>query len=246
MPSTPYSIVPPRRTPPMILLVEDDDTISRLITTCLVEAGFMVYRQATLSGALDFLASGFTPAAAVIDLHLPNGQGLEIPRQLLAASPEGRWTISIVTGEYDDKWAEEAYALSPRVQQYVLKGRLSYVSDDGRVSLAKLVKDAMARMTAIQKDKAAAAAAAVLAAAPTSAWKKAKARLISELSSRRSLRWLVRGLAAALVGAGAALVKWSGSHNGAPLTDILGTLLQALGGALGVYMMTPKGTKKEF
>jgi two-component system phosphate regulon response regulator OmpR len=72
---------------PRILLIEDDPRLAGLVTEYLGEAGFVVSTAATGCAGLDRI--GREPFdAVVLDLMLPDIDGLEVCRQLRASSSE--------------------------------------------------------------------------------------------------------------------------------------------------------------
>ena len=72
---------------PRILLIEDDPRLAGLVTEYLGEAGFVVSTAATGHAGLDRI--GREPYdAVVLDLMLPDIDGLEVCRQLRASSSE--------------------------------------------------------------------------------------------------------------------------------------------------------------
>jgi len=72
---------------PRILLIEDDPRLAGLVTEYLGEAGFVVSTAATGRAGLDRI--GREPYdAVVLDLMLPDSDGLEVCRQLRASSSE--------------------------------------------------------------------------------------------------------------------------------------------------------------
>ena len=72
---------------PRILLIEDDPRLAGLVTEYLGEAGFVVSTAATGRAGLDRI--GREPFdAVVLDLMLPDIDGLEVCRQLRASSSE--------------------------------------------------------------------------------------------------------------------------------------------------------------
>lgn len=75
------SAPPPRR----VLLVEDDDGIARPLAAALAGDGYEVVRAATGRQALEQAAEGV--AAVVLDLGLPDIDGLEVCRLLRAQTP---------------------------------------------------------------------------------------------------------------------------------------------------------------
>ena len=72
---------------PRILLIEDDARLAGLVTEYLGEAGFVVATAATGRAGLDRIG-GEPYDAVVLDLMLPDIDGLEVCRQLRAASSE--------------------------------------------------------------------------------------------------------------------------------------------------------------
>ncbi|MBB5515053.1 DNA-binding NtrC family response regulator [Rubricella aquisinus] len=78
-----------------VLLVEDTASMSMLYETLLTRAGFGVDAVATAEGARIRFAEGHHPIV-VLDMMLPDGDGLEILRDIHAASPTTR--VIVVTG----------------------------------------------------------------------------------------------------------------------------------------------------
>lgn len=227
---------------PTVLIIEDDKAVQRLAREVLESYGYGVLVRDALGPALDELSSGFSPHCVVVDLNLPNGRGLEIVRQLLDVA--GRWPIVIVTGEYDDRWAEEAYNLHPRVQQYVLKTRINWTeksAEENRgVTLAKLVADAMSRSKTIQRQIAAETAKVAARSVMRSGELEIPKSIVRAIISPASLRWLTGAGAAALVVIGGAISKW-GSWTEGLQPPMVGTVIAAVGGALAVYVLKRKG-----
>ena len=65
---------------PRILVVDDEPQIVRALKVVLREAGFQVVAAETASEALDLVAVRPTEAA-IIDLVLPDGDGVEVDRK---------------------------------------------------------------------------------------------------------------------------------------------------------------------
>jgi CheY-like chemotaxis protein len=110
-----------------ILVVEDDERIRKLLELFLKVPGDF-YRPifaASLGEALVLLQRGLRPDIALLDLHLPNGSGLEVPRQIIEATPLAYFPVVLFSGYYDDKYGEEALRLSPRIQTFLAKSRLT-------------------------------------------------------------------------------------------------------------------------
>src|SRR3954449_8633416 len=66
---------------PRVLVVDDEPQILRALRIVLRDAGFDVLQAATAEEALDQAALR-PPAAAIIDLVLPDGDGIEVTRSL--------------------------------------------------------------------------------------------------------------------------------------------------------------------
>lgn len=69
---------------PLVLVVEDSVLVAMAIEDALIERGFRVEVATTLAGAKALLAQR-TPVAALLDLHLPDGNTLDLALQLHAA-----------------------------------------------------------------------------------------------------------------------------------------------------------------
>jgi two-component system KDP operon response regulator KdpE len=64
-----------------ILVVDDEPQIVRALRIILRDAGFEVLPAGTVKEALD-IASLRPPSAAIVDLVLPDGDGIEVTRSL--------------------------------------------------------------------------------------------------------------------------------------------------------------------
>lgn len=110
-----------------ILIIEDDESMRNMLRLFLKtdDNFFLSIFARSLNEALEFLSSGLVPDIAVIDLHLPNGSGLEVPRKILEATDKATWPIVLVSGFYDEEYGEEGLRLSTRVLNFVSKTRIS-------------------------------------------------------------------------------------------------------------------------
>lgn len=230
-----------RHSAPTVLLVEDDARLRELMSQHLRGRGLEVIECGALAPALDILSQGFSPHVCVLDLHLPNGAGLDVVRAMLGA--KGRWPIVIVTGAYDDRWATEAYNLDPRVQQYILKDRLSWVGEEpeigksfGGVTLWKLCMDAMSRYKAHVIELQSATARAVKESVPSEQIEKAANRMgIYGYSGRRL--WVITGsIGVILVSVGGFLAKLSEWPSRIP-PSIVGSMMVAAGVGLAAFFV---------
>jgi len=99
-----------------ILIVDDDAGAAEAFEPMLRDLGFDVCVAADAAAGWTAIA-GSMPAAIVLDLHLPIGDGVEFLRRLRSAS---NWTaipVAIVTGDYliDDRVTDEIEALGARL-----------------------------------------------------------------------------------------------------------------------------------
>jgi serine phosphatase RsbU (regulator of sigma subunit) len=102
------------------LLVEDDDGDALLVEELLLEVGaaVIVQRARSLTQARALLADA---ACVLLDLGLPDSQGLNGLRQLLQADPEA--AIVVLTGEADEYLGERAVRAG--AQDYLVKGEVA-------------------------------------------------------------------------------------------------------------------------
>ena len=85
---------PGRRT---ILLVEDDDDLARVLRRMLVTEGYRLVRAATLAEAEELLAYE-QPSVVLLDLQLPDGNGLELMRHLKSREETAGIPVIVVSG----------------------------------------------------------------------------------------------------------------------------------------------------
>ena len=100
---------------PRVLVCDDEPQIVRALKVVLREAGFAVDATATAGEALD-AAAVHPPDAAVIDLMLPDGDGIDVCRQLRSWSRMPILVLSAI-GDEDQKVA----ALEAGADDYVTK-----------------------------------------------------------------------------------------------------------------------------
>ncbi|MFY9931303.1 MAG: fused response regulator/phosphatase [Streptosporangiaceae bacterium] len=103
-----------------VLLVEDDDGDALLVSELLHEVGaaIMVRRARNLNQARSLVTGA---ACVLLDLGLPDSQGLNGLRQLLQLEPEA--AIVMLTGEASEHLGEQAVRAG--AQDYLVKGEVS-------------------------------------------------------------------------------------------------------------------------
>jgi two-component system KDP operon response regulator KdpE len=100
---------------PRVLVVDDEPQILRALRIILRDAGLEVLQAASVEEALD-AAALHPPAAAIVDLVLPDGDGIDVTRSLRAWSQMPILVLSAV-GEEDEK----VRALEAGADDYVTK-----------------------------------------------------------------------------------------------------------------------------
>lgn len=83
-----------------ILLVEDDERLARMTSNYLEQFGFTIRHAATVKDAL-LMISSTTLNAIILDLMLPDGDGLDICRQLRAWQATQNIPIMMLTARGD-------------------------------------------------------------------------------------------------------------------------------------------------
>jgi two-component system, OmpR family, KDP operon response regulator KdpE len=101
--------------PPRVLVVDDEPQIVRALKVVLREAGFETVPAETASQALD-LAAVRPPDAAIVDLVLPDGDGVDVTRSLREWSEMPILVLSAV-GEEEQK----VRALDAGADDYITK-----------------------------------------------------------------------------------------------------------------------------
>lgn len=89
-----------------ILIVEDEPLIRELIKAYLQPVGCLMTEAGDLAGARKAF-SGAAPAVVLLDLRLPDGNGLSILPEIKRHWPATR--VIILTGDGSIETAEEAY-----------------------------------------------------------------------------------------------------------------------------------------
>ncbi|WP_067815943.1 PP2C family protein-serine/threonine phosphatase [Actinomadura kijaniata] len=105
-----------------LLLVEDDAGDALLIEEFLADSGLRAELTwvRSLAQAREVLAGGESPGCVLLDLHLPDAQGLEGLHAMLAAAP--RAAVIVLTGLAEEEAGLTAVAVG--AQDYLVKGQL--------------------------------------------------------------------------------------------------------------------------
>jgi DNA-binding response OmpR family regulator len=103
-------------TPPQILVIDDDAAIDEGFGELLGLAGYLVHAESSRTAALAYLETA-TPSAVILDLHLPDGTGVDCLRELRAMPRHKHLPVAILTGDYflDEHMASELEQLGARV-----------------------------------------------------------------------------------------------------------------------------------
>jgi serine phosphatase RsbU (regulator of sigma subunit) len=107
--------------PDTILLVEDDAADVMLVEELLADSGMDASLTAvrSLAEAASLFSQGTAPGCVLLDLHLPDAQGLEAVTQMLAAAPGA--PVVVLTGLAEESAGLAAVAAG--AQDYLIKGQ---------------------------------------------------------------------------------------------------------------------------
>ena len=95
-----------------LLVVDDEPHIGLLLRPHLERLGYVVSLARTLAEARRALQSGDAPFdAMLLDLHLPDGSGLELLSELRAAAATRAFPVIVLTAEGEERILEEAERL---------------------------------------------------------------------------------------------------------------------------------------
>ncbi len=98
--------------PRHLLVVDDEPHIGLLLRPHLEHVGYRVSLARTLGQARDVRADPRTPVdALLLDLHLPDGSGLDLLRDLRGAAATRSLPVIVLTAEGEDRVLDEAEEL---------------------------------------------------------------------------------------------------------------------------------------
>lgn len=101
---------------PLVVVVDDDVAVDKSFGQMLQAAGYDTHAEGNVASGLSYLEHA-APAVVILDLHLPDGTGLECLRRLRAWPRHRDLPVAILTGDYflDEDVARELKALGARV-----------------------------------------------------------------------------------------------------------------------------------
>lgn len=100
---------PPRR---HLLVVDDEPHIGLLLRPHLERLGYRVSLARTLADARGLLGDPAAPLdGMLLDLHLPDGSGLDLLRELRARTQTREFPVIVLTAEGEERVLEEAEEL---------------------------------------------------------------------------------------------------------------------------------------
>ena len=86
-----------------ILLVDDDQELCELLTHWLSQEGFVLHTRFDTQSARDYLDSNPEPDAVILDVMLPDGNGLQLLRKVRAEHPQLPVLMLSARGEPTDR-----------------------------------------------------------------------------------------------------------------------------------------------
>jgi CheY-like chemotaxis protein len=113
---TPAAAIPAPPARPSVVVIDDDMAVDESFGQMLTAAGYDTHTEADVRSGLAYL-EGASPSVLILDLHLPDGTGLECLRRLRARPEHRDLPVAILTGDYflDEDVARELGVLGARV-----------------------------------------------------------------------------------------------------------------------------------
>jgi DNA-binding response OmpR family regulator len=103
--------LPPSAPPRHLLVVDDEPHIGLVLRPFLEQLGYRVSVARTLEEARAALRTGPATDGVLLDLHLPDGSGLDLLRDLRKQDGTERLPVVVLTAEGDDRILREAHRL---------------------------------------------------------------------------------------------------------------------------------------
>lgn len=102
----------------VILIVEDQKETCAMLSAVLEDAGFDAHCTGTVKAAKEFLGRN-SPCLVILDMHLPDGHGLEVCAWVRKNERLAHIPVIALTGQ--DKLGDKAKGFSSGVDQYLVK-----------------------------------------------------------------------------------------------------------------------------
>jgi CheY-like chemotaxis protein len=101
---------------PSVLVVDDDVAVDDSFGEMLAASGYTVHAEGSCAAAIAYLQTG-QPQVLILDMHLPDGTGVECLRRVRALPQHREVPVAILTGDYflDEKTGKELQTLGARV-----------------------------------------------------------------------------------------------------------------------------------
>jgi CheY-like chemotaxis protein len=101
---------------PSVVVIDDDVAVDESFGQMLGAAGYDTHTEASCRAGLAYLESAL-PSVVILDLHLPDGTGLECLRRLRQWPQHRDLPVAILTGDYflDEDVARELGVLGAKV-----------------------------------------------------------------------------------------------------------------------------------
>lgn len=114
-----------------ILLAEDDLQLVDMYSRKFELEGFDVQVAEDGKKAMDILGSGFNPDVAILDVMMPEVDGLEVLRKIKSAPEYKDLIVIMLTNLSDDKTAEQIYSLG--ATEYIVKAEMTPLEVSNKV-----------------------------------------------------------------------------------------------------------------
>jgi DNA-binding response OmpR family regulator len=101
---------------PLVVVIDDDVAVDEAFGHMLQTAGYDTHTEADCRSGLAYLEKSL-PSVVILDLHLPDGTGLECLRRVRSWPTHRQLPVAILTGDYflDEDVARELNTLGARV-----------------------------------------------------------------------------------------------------------------------------------
>src|SRR3954447_2329916 len=129
-----YGTVPMSSQPQRVLIIDDHASLRAALRELLERRGFMVVAEAGGAKAGLEAAAAVAPDAVVLDIELPDGNGIDVCRALTRANP-GLVVLLVSADVHNGRWAGDcgaaAFVPKARLASADLVGLLRGGADEG-------------------------------------------------------------------------------------------------------------------